>query len=534
MLKLQSWKTLLILAIALGTSLLAVPNVLPESVFNALPKIAQKTIPLGLDLRGGSHLLFQLDTDEVRRERLENLRDETRRVLRDARLQHQGINFQGGSVVFRLRDGQDSELALTETRKLRQPIGGVLNTSGQYDLDVVRSDDGQFTLTITEAGLRDRVQRVMDQSIEVIRRRIDQLGTVEPSIQRQGIDRILVQAPGLKDPKELIDVIGSTAKLSFRLVDQSIPVDEVLKGRSPADSEVLYEGEGPSRVPYLIQKRIIVSGDDLVDAQASFEQQSHEPVVSFRFNAAGGRKFGQATQDNVGRPFAIILDNKVISAPVIREPILAGSGQISGRFTVEAANRLALLLRAGALPAKLTVVEERSVGPGLGSDSIKAGTNATIIGSIFVLLFMLATYGIFGILANIAVIVHVIMMFGLMTLVGITLTLPGIAGIVLTVGMAVDANVLIYERIREESHSGRSMLASIDAGFTKAIGTIWDANITQLLAALILFFLGTGPVRGFAVTLALGILTTVFTSVTFTRLLVVAWLRWFKPTRVPL
>ncbi len=297
---------------------------------------------------------------------------------------------------------------------------------------------------------------------------------------------------------------------------------------------MLYQEEGGQRIPYLIQKRVIVSGDDLVDAQATFDQQTREPVVSFRFNASGGRRFGQVTQENVGRPFAIVLDNKVISAPVIRDPILTGSGQISGRFTVEGASKLALLLRAGALPAKLTVVEERSVGPGLGRDSIEAGTRATIIGSILVILFMFATYGTFGLMANIAVVVHVGMMFGLMTLVGITLTLPGIAGIVLTVGMAVDSNVLIYERIREEWKSGRSLIASIDAGFTKAIATIWDANITQLLAALILFFLGTGPVRGFAVTLALGILTTVFTAVTFTKLLVIVWLRWTKPTSIPL
>ena len=533
MLKIQRWKTLLILFVALGTCLLAAPNVLPDSLFNALPKSFQKVIPLGLDLRGGSHLLFQLDVDEVKRERMEAIRDDVRRVLRDARLQHQGINFQGNGVVFRLRDGQDATLALTEVRKLAQPIGGALSTSGQYDLDV-RNTDGLFSVTLTEAGLRDRTLRAMDQSIEVIRRRIDQLGTVEPSIQRQGLDRILVQAPGLKDPKELIDVIGSTAKLAFRLVDQTMRVEEVLNGRPPADSEVLYQEEGGQRIPYLIQKRVIVSGDDLVDAQATFDPQTREPVVSFRFNASGGRRFGQVTQENVGRPFAIVLDNKVISAPVIRDPILTGAGQISGRFTVEGANKLALLLRAGALPAKLTVVEERSVGPGLGRDSIEAGTNATIIGSILVVLFMFATYGVFGLMANIAVMIHVGMMFGLMTLVGVTLTLPGIAGIVLTVGMAVDSNVLIYERIREEWKSGRSLIASIDAGFTKAIATIWDANITQLLAALILFFLGTGPVRGFAVTLGLGILTTVFTAVTFTKLLVIVWLRWTKPTSIPL
>ncbi len=287
-------------------------------------------------------------------------------------------------------------------------------------------------------------------------------------------------------------------------------------------------------MPYVIQRRVIVSGEELIDAQAAFNAQQAEWVVNFRFNASGGRKFAQTTTENVNRPFAIILDNKVISAPVIREPILGGSGQISGRFTAESSANLALLLRAGALPAPLTVIEERTVGASLGQDSITSGTRAAIIGSLFVLVYMFATYGLFGLFANIAVLVNVGMMFGLLSLLGATLTLPGIAGIVLTVGMAVDSNVLIFERIREEVRSGRSVIASIDGGFSKALGTIVDANITGLLTAVVLFFLGTGPVKGFALTLGLGIITTMFTAITFTRFLVVFWLRWFKPARIPM
>ena len=298
--------------------------------------------------------------------------------------------------------------------------------------------------------------------------------------------------------------------------------------------EVKDNGRVVQQVPYLIQRRVIVTGEDLVDAQAAFNAQQAEWVVNFRFNSSGGHKFAQVTQENVNRPFAIVLDNTVISAPVIREPILGGSGQISGRFTADSAANLALLLRAGALPAPLTVVEERTVGASLGADSVTAGTRAAIIGSIFVVIFMFMTYGLFGLFANIAVVVNVTMMFGLLSLVGATLTLPGIAGVVLTVGMAVDSNVLIFERIREEARHGRSVMAAIDTGFTKAIGTIMDANITQFLTAVILFYLGTGPVKGFALTLGLGIITTMFTAITFTRFLVVLWLRWFKPVRIPM
>lgn len=538
MLNIVRWKATLILVTAFVTMLLAAPNIMPQSWVDQLPKALRTHMTLGLDLQGGVHLILQVDADAVRRERLEALREDVRRVLRDARVQVQSATFQGNGVVVRLREGQNAELANTELRKIPQPLGGVFSTSGQYDFEVSRQGD-VFTVNATEPGLRDRLTRAVSQSIEIIRRRVDQLGTTEPVIQRQGADRILVQVPGEKDPQRLKNIIGTTAKLEFRLVDQSMPVEQALAGRAPADSIVLYEevkdnGRVVQQVPYLIQRRVIVTGEDLVDAQAAFNAQQAEWVVNFRFNSSGGRKFAQVTQENVNRPFAIVLDNKVISAPVIREPILGGSGQISGRFTADSAANLALLLRAGALPAPLTVVEERTVGASLGADSVTAGTRAAIIGSIFVVIFMFMTYGLFGLFANIAVVVNVTMMFGLLSLVGATLTLPGIAGVVLTVGMAVDSNVLIFERIREEARHGRSVMAAIDTGFTKAIGTIMDANITQFLTAVILFYLGTGPVKGFALTLGLGIITTMFTAITFTRFLVVLWLRWFKPVRIPM
>ncbi|QCI68739.1 protein translocase subunit SecD [Phreatobacter stygius] len=538
MLNIVRWKATLILVTAFVTMLLAAPNIMPQSWVDRLPSALRTHMTLGLDLQGGVHLMVQVDADAVRRERLESLREDIRRILRDARVQILSATFQGNSVVVRLREGQNAELANTELRKIPQPLGGVFSTSGQFDFEVTRQGD-IFTVTATDPGLRERISRAVTQSIEVIRRRIDQLGTTEPVIQRQGIDRILVQVPGEKDPERVKGIIGTTAKLEFRLVDQSMRVEEALAGRAPADSVVMYEevkegGRVVQQIPYLVQRRVIVSGDELVDAQAAFSAQSAEWIVNFRFNSSGGRKFAQVTQENVNRPFAIILDGKVVSAPVIREPILGGSGQISGRFTAESSANLALLLRAGALPAPLTVVEERTVGASLGADSVAAGTRAAIIGSIFVIIFMFATYGLFGLFANIAVMVNVTMMFGLLSLVGATLTLPGIAGVVLTVGMAVDSNVLIFERIREEARMGRSVIAAIDTGFTKAMGTIMDANVTQFLAAAILFYLGTGPVKGFALTLGLGIITTMFTAITFTRFIVVLWLRWFKPARIPM
>jgi preprotein translocase subunit SecD len=352
-------------------------------------------------------------------------------------------------------------------------------------------------------------------------------------IQRQGTDRILVQVPGLQDPTRLKELLGKTAKMEFRMVDTTVSPDQAQAGRVPPDSEVLMSASSP-KIPYVIKKQVLVSGGDLTDAQPGFDSRTSEPVVNFRFNSSGSRKFAQATTDNVGQPFAIVLDNEVISAPVIREPITAGSGQISGNFTVQSANDLAILLRAGALPAPLTVIEERTVGPGLGQDSIEKGELAAYVGSIMVVIFMLLTYRLFGVFANVAVIINVAMIFGLLSLLNATLTLPGIAGIVLTVGIAVDSNVLIYERIREELRGGRNAISAIDAGFKRALATILDSNITTFIAAAVLFYIGTGPVRGFAVTLGIGIITTVFTAFTLTRLIVAWWVRWKRPQSVPI
>ena len=321
--------------------------------------------------------------------------------------------------------------------------------------------------------------------------------------------------------------------MEFRMVDTTVSPDQAQQGRVPPDSEVLMSSTSP-KIPYVIKKQILVSGGDLTDAQPGFDQRSGEPIVSFRFNTSGARKFAQATSENVGQPFAIVLDNEVISAPVIREPITGGSGQISGSFTVQQANDLAILLRAGALPAPLTVIEERTVGPGLGQDSIEKGELAAYVGSIMVIVFMLVTYRLFGVFANVAVAINVAMIFGVLSLLNATLTLPGIAGIVLTVGIAVDSNVLIYERIREELRGGRNAISAIDAGFKRALSTILDSNITTFIAAAVLFYIGTGPVRGFAVTLGIGIITTVFTAFTLTRLIVAGWVRWKRPQAVPI
>jgi preprotein translocase subunit SecD len=377
------------------------------------------------------------------------------------------------------------------------------------------------------------VRQSVEQSIQIIERRVNELGTVEPLIQRQGTDRILVQVPGLQDPTRLKQLLGKTAKLDFRMVDSGASPEQAVQGRTPPEDDLLYSASLP-KTPFLVEKRILVSGGDLTDAQPGFDQRSSEPIVSFRFNTSGARKFAQVTQENVGKPFAIVLDNEVISAPVIREPILGGSGQISGSFTVQSANDLAILLRAGALPAPLTIIEERTVGPGLGADSIAKGKISSYVGALMVIVFMLATYGLFGLFANIAVAINVAMIFGVLSMLNATLTLPGIAGIVLTVGIAVDSNVLIYERIREEVRGGRTPINAIDAGFTQALRTILDSNITTFIAAAVLFYIGTGPVRGFAVTLGIGIITTVFTAFTVTRLIVATWVWWWRPQRVPI
>src|SRR4051812_40921238 len=533
MLYFSRWKALAIILTALVVCLCAVPNFFPEARVKTWPLWAQRHLVLGLDLQGGSYLLLEVDSNYVRKEKLDQVRDDVRRALRDARIGYQGLVARADSVEVRITKDTDAPAALAKLRELSQPLGGLLGSSGQRSLEVSDAGGGLIRLTIPQAAITERVRQTIEQSIQIVERRINELGTVEPVIQRQGTDRILVQVPGLQDPTELKNLLGRTAKMEFRMVDTTVSPEQALQGRVPPDSEVLQSASSPNQ-PYVVKKQVLVSGGDLSDAQTGFDQRSNEPIVSFRFNSAGSRKFAQATTENVGQPFAIVLDNKVISAPVIREPITAGSGQISGNFTVQSANELALLLRAGALPAPLTVIEERTVGPGLGQDSIAKGELASYVGSILVIVFMLVTYRLFGVFANIAVIINVAMIFGVLSLLNATLTLPGIAGIVLTVGIAVDSNVLIYERIREELRGGRNAISAIDAGFKRALATILDSNITTFIAAAVLFYIGTGPVRGFAVTLGIGIITTVFTAFTLTRLIVAWWVRWKRPQSVPI
>ncbi|MFZ0623054.1 MAG: protein translocase subunit SecD [Pseudolabrys sp.] len=534
MLYFTRWKATAIVLTAFIVCLFAVPNFLPEKMVQSWPKWAQRHVVLGLDLQGGSHILLEVDSNAVRKEKLESLRDDVRRVLRDARVGYTGLVVRGNGVEVRIREGSNFDQAVEKLRELSQPLGGILGSStGQRTLDVTTEAGSLVRLTLTDPAMVERIRQSVEQSIQIIERRVNELGTVEPLIQRQGVDRILVQVPGLQDPTRLKELLGKTAKLDFRMVDVSMPAEQAAQGRIPPDDEILYSTTQP-KTPYLVEKRILVSGGDLTDAQPGFDQRTSEPIVSFRFNTSGARKFAQVTQENVGKPFAIVLDNQVISAPVIREPILGGSGQISGSFTVESANDLAILLRAGALPAPLTIIEERTVGPGLGQDSIAKGKISSYVGAAMVIAFMLATYGLFGLFANVAVAINVAMIFGVLSLLNATLTLPGIAGIVLTVGIAVDSNVLIYERIREEVRGGRTPINAIDAGFSRALATILDSNITTFIAAAVLFYIGTGPVRGFAVTLGIGIITTVFTAFTLTRLIVAYWVRWRRPQRVPI
>jgi SecD/SecF fusion protein len=534
MLHFSRWKTILIWLSVFVSLLLAAPNLFSKATLDSLPSwLPKSTMPLGLDLQGGSHILLQIDRPELIKERVNAVRDDVRRLLRDAKIEYSGLGAGAQSVRVKINDVNKVEDAKTALRELTQPVNASLLGSGNVvEAEIADSGGGQLALNLTDAGIDYRISSAASQSIEVVRKRIDLLGTTEPLVQKEGKDRILVQVPGLDDPERLKGLIGETAKLSFQMVDQTMPAQEAAQGRPPAGSEVLYSQDDPP-VPYLVETRVIVSGEDLVDAQASFNQQTSEPVVSFRFNTSGAQKFGQATQQNVGRPFAIVLDGEVLSAPVIREPILQGSGQISGNFTTEGANDLAVLLRAGALPAKLSVIEERTVGPGLGADSIAAGKIAAILAAVLVVSFMWLAYGLFGTIANLALLVHVSMIVAGLSILGATLTLPGIAGIVLTIGMAVDSNVLIYERIKEELRQGRSMIQGIETGFSKALATIVDANVTSFIAAAVLFFLGSGPVKGFAVTFALGIATTVFTAFTFTRWVVAAWLRRRKPKIMP-
>ncbi|SNB61504.1 SecD/SecF fusion protein [Arboricoccus pini] len=524
-----TWKVILVWAAVVFGIVLIVPNLIPEKTLDALPGwVPKQRITLGLDLQGGSYMLLQVDTAAVVKDRLDTLSNETRSQLREARIGYSGIGLQGQSVVATLTDAGQLQAALERLKSINQTVGGSAFVGvGTTELDIT-GDGNRVTLKLNDAAVTARVSSAVTQSLEVVRRRIDELGTREPTIQRQGADRILVQVPGEKDPANIKRLLGQTARLSFHMVDmnadpsQPPPGDFVLPG--------VPGSPGPQQ--YVLNRRAELQGDNLTDAQPTF--QNNEAVVSFRLDSIGSRKFAQVTQDNVGKFFAIVLDDKVISAPRIREPITGGAGVISGSFTVESANELAVLLRAGALPAPLTVVEERSVGAELGADSIRAGAIASGVAVVAVVIFMMIYYGLFGVFANLALVVNIILILAGLSLLGSTLTLPGIAGIVLTIGMAVDSNVLIFERIREEMKHGRGPVSSIQAGFDKAMRAVIDANVTHLIASLVLFEFGTGPIKGFAITLSIGVLTTMFTAVTVTRVVILYWHRRTRPATIPL
>ncbi|NKL33578.1 protein translocase subunit SecD [Rhizobium leguminosarum bv. viciae] len=499
------WLVVTYTVIILLGLLIALPNVLPQSVLQRVPAwLPHEQVSLGLDLRGGSHLVLEVDEADLTKERLQSLLQDARRVLREKGIQPKAVVRSQNQIVVTLADASQSDAAVTELKTLANPISTGLS-AGQADLDVT-ANGATITVGFSRAGIAANVDNAVQQSLEVIRQRVDQVGVSEPTIQRIGANRVLVQLPGAQDPSRLRELLGSTAKMSFHmLAPNNAPGPGVT---------ILKDDEGNS---YPVLDRVEISGDRLSDARVSFDPNTREPIVSFRFDSAGATRFAEITRQNVGNPFAIVLDNKVLSAPVIREPITGGSGQISGSFSADSATTLAAMLRAGALPAKLTVIEERTVGADLGADAIKMGIYSGLVGFALVALFIFVLYGTWGILANIALLIHTILTFSALTLVGATLTLPGIAGVVLGIGLAVDANVLINERIREETRKGKGAFAAIDTGFNRAYSTIIDGNMTALIAAAILFFFGSGPVRGFAVTMALGLIISMFTSVAFVR-----------------
>lgn len=513
------WKTLLILGICLVGFVFASPNVLPNKTVAALPSWLQP-VNLGLDLQGGSHLLLEVEVEAVFKEQLTGLVDGLRGGLREAKIRYADLGVQGRSVTVKLLDAETREQARGIIRKL------------DPDTNVELRPDGTAVITYTEQAQALRKKAAIDQSIEIVRRRVDELGTREPTIMRQGEGRILVQLPGVGDPDRIKNLLGKTAKLTFHLVEPTVSAEEAARGRVPPGTQLMPSADPKGPPAYVVRRKVEVGGDALIDSQPSF--QNNEAVVSFRFNAAGGKRFGDVTAANTGKQLAIVLDEKVISAPVIREPILGGSGVISGSFTTQGATDLALLLRAGALPAPLTILEERTVGPDLGADSIRAGAVASVVALIGVIAFMFAVYGLFGLFANLAVVINLVLLLGVLSALGATLTLPGIAGIVLTLGMAVDSNVLIYERMREESRLGRTPINALFAGFDRAFVTILDSQLTTLVAAILLFQFGSGPIRGFAVTLALGLATSMFTAIWVTRLMLQAWARRAKPQVLPI
>jgi preprotein translocase subunit SecD len=524
MLDFPRWKVWSISLVILVGILFAIPSMLPSDLKARYPKfLPSATINLGLDLAGGSQLLLEADQGDAAKQRLQGMEDQvTTELRRTPRVEIGDISTAGGRVSFLVRDPTQVDTAVERLRAITQPVA----LTGGRDWDVQVIDSTRIVMTPTQAGTQRAMKDAMTVARDVVRRRIDPQGTKEITVINQGTDRILVEVPGVEDPEALKRLIGQTARLEFKLVDMTADPAQVQQGHAPAGSQVLQMAEGGGFIA--VKRRVMVSGDQLVDAKQSFDQNG-QAVVSIKFNTAGARRFGRVTQENVNKPFAIILDDKVLSAPNINEPILGGQAQISGNFTVESANQLAVSLASGKLPVKLNVIEERTIGPELGKDSIEKGIIASIVATLAVIVFMLITYGRFGVYTTYGLIVNALLILGIMAVFNASLTLPGIAGFVLTIGAAVDANVLINERIREEQRRGRKTLDSIETGYKEASTAIFDANITNVIAAVLMWYFGSGPIRGFAVVLMIGIVTSVFTAVNFTRMLVALWVRRKRP-----
>lgn len=529
MLQLRPWKIGLVVLATIFGIVFAAPNMLPASVTAKWPAFFSQRLNLGLDLQGGSYLLLEVDTDALRAGKLTNLTEDVRRDLQLKGIAFSGLGPTKDAVRLRITDPAQIDAAVAELQKIGSPL-----PNGGRDTSVSRSGDQTLLLNLSNETASADAARAVEQTIEIVRRRIDALGTREPTILRQGLNRIVVEAPGESDPERLKAVIGKTAKLSFQMVDETVSAAEVAATRPPPGSELLPSEERFDPQGVVVRKRVIVAGEDLTNASQGFHPQTGQPIVNFSFNSRGAKSFADATAQNLGKRFAIILDGKVISAPRINGVIPGGSGFIEGSFTQESANDLALLLRSGALPAPISVEEQRVVSAELGADAVKTGAIALGIGAIAIVVFIVVTYGVFGVFSALALVVNVFLLIAILTVTQATLTLPGVAGLILTLAVAVDANVLIFERMRDEERSGRTALIAADHGFRRALVSIIDANVTTLISAAIMFQFGTGPVRGFAWTLSVGVLTSLFTAIFITQVLIGWWFRAAKPRQLPI
>ncbi|GAB5349602.1 protein translocase subunit SecD [Alteriqipengyuania sp. 357] len=527
MLEFPRWRKIWLWGLTLAVAICAIPSLFAAAGISYPDELPEPTVNLGLDLAGGSHILLEAEPSQVAAQRLQNMEESVRNALRNAspEVRIGDVSTSNGRLSFMLEDAGE----IDRTREILTPLMNGEGLTREWELTVV--DTSRVVLTPSQQAIDNAVTQAMDSATDVVRRRIDELGTREPTIIRQGDTRIVVQVPGLQDPEQLKELLGQTARLEFKLVDQDALPSDVAQGIAPAGSEIFpYAAGTPFEGSSIAVRRLGgIQGDRLVDASAGVDPQTNENVVNIKFDSQGAQRFAQLTTQNVGKPFAIILDGEVLSAPNINEPIRGGSAQISGSFNADSAAALSISLRSGALPVDLAIVEERTVGPDLGADSIKAGLIAMGIGSLLVVALMIVTYGRFGVYATMALVINVIMILGIMAVLNTTLTLPGIAGFVLTIGAAVDANVLIYERIREERKRGRRVVTAVETGYREASRAIYDANITNFIAGALLFMFGSGPIRGFAVVLIIGLFTSVFTGVTLTRMWVAGWLKAKRP-----